>query len=77
MGVPAPMEIMMVGDLGRYGPRAARPFFIRVVHRPPGVVGHMTAPELPSQEGRTLSRGARDSTEAPISERQSPEPCDM
>jgi hypothetical protein len=29
-------------------PRAAKAFFIPVVHNPPGAVRHMTAPELPS-----------------------------
>jgi hypothetical protein len=53
-------------------PRAARPFFLPVVHSPPGVVGHMAAPELLSQEGRALSRRTRGSTGAPLSERQSP-----
>jgi hypothetical protein len=38
-----------------YVPRAAKPFFISVVHRPPGVVGHMAALELPSQKGRARS----------------------
>jgi hypothetical protein len=33
-------------------PRAAKCFFIPVVHIPPGAVGHVIAPELPSQEGR-------------------------
>jgi hypothetical protein len=56
--------------------RAAKPFFIPVVHSPPGVVGHVTTPKLPSQEGRALSRGTCDSTEAPLSGRQSPEPWD-
>jgi hypothetical protein len=35
-------------------PRAAKPFFISVVHNPPGAVGHMTAPELPSWYGRQI-----------------------
>jgi hypothetical protein len=47
-----------------YVPRAAKPFFIPVVHSPPGAVGHVAAPELPSQEGRALSRGTRGSTGA-------------
>jgi hypothetical protein len=29
-------------------PRAVKPFFILVVHSPPGVMGHVAAPELPS-----------------------------
>jgi hypothetical protein len=57
-------------------PRAPKPFFIHVVHSPPGAVGHVAALELPSQEGRTLSRGICDSTGAPFSGRQSPEPWD-
>jgi hypothetical protein len=27
-------------------PRAVKPFFILVVHSPPGVMGHVAAPEL-------------------------------
>jgi hypothetical protein len=42
-------------------PRAAKPFFILVVHSPPRAVGHVAAPELPSQEGRAPHRGTRDS----------------
>jgi hypothetical protein len=45
-----------------YVSRAAKPFFILVVHSPPGAVGHVVAPELPSQEGRALSHGTRGST---------------
>jgi hypothetical protein len=48
-------------------PRAAKPFFIHVVHSPPGAVGHVAAPELPSQEGRAQSRGTRGSTGAHLS----------
>jgi hypothetical protein len=44
--------------------RAAKPFFIRVVHNPSGAVGHVAAPELSSQEVRAQSRGTRDSTGA-------------
>jgi hypothetical protein len=58
-------------------PRAAKCFFIPVIHSPPGGVGHVAAPELPSQEGRAPSRGTRDSTGAPLLGRQSPEPWDM
>jgi hypothetical protein len=47
-----------------YVPRAAKPFFIPVVHSPPGAVGHVAAPELPSQEGTILSRGTHDSAGA-------------
>jgi hypothetical protein len=57
-------------------PRTAKHFFIHVVHNPPGAVGHVAAPELPSQEGRALSCVTRGSTEAPLSGRQSPEPWD-
>jgi hypothetical protein len=39
-----------------YMPRAAKPFFIHVDHSPPGAVGHVVAPELPSQEGKARSR---------------------
>jgi hypothetical protein len=48
-------------------PKAAKPFFIPVVHNPPGVVGHVVAPELPSQEGRARSRGTHGSTGAQLS----------
>jgi hypothetical protein len=48
-------------------PEAAKPFFIPVVHSPPGAVGHVAASELPSQKGKALSHGARDSTGAPLS----------
>jgi hypothetical protein len=53
---------------------AAKSFFIPVVHSPLGAVGHVTVPELPSQEGRGSSRGTHGSTESPLSGRQSPEP---
>jgi hypothetical protein len=36
-------------------PRAAKPFFIPVVHSPLGAKGQVLAPELPSQKGRTPS----------------------
>jgi hypothetical protein len=55
-------------------PRIAKHFFIPVVHRPPGAVGHVTAPELPSHECRVPSHVTRGSTEAPLLGRQSPEP---
>jgi hypothetical protein len=55
-------------------PRVAKPFFIPVVHSPPGTVGHMEAPDLLSQEGRARSHGTHSSTGAPISRRQSPKP---
>jgi hypothetical protein len=40
-----------------YVPRAAKPFFIPVLHSPPGVVGHVAALEA-------QSRGTRGSTRA-------------
>jgi hypothetical protein len=46
--------------------RAAKPFFIPVVYSLSGTVRHMTAPELPSQEGRALSHGTRVSTGASL-----------
>jgi hypothetical protein len=52
-----------------YVPRAAKPFFIPMVHGPPRAVGHVAALEPPSQEGRALSRGTCGSTEAPLSGR--------
>jgi hypothetical protein len=48
-------------------PRAAKPFFIHVVHSPPGVMGHVAAPERPSHEGRAQSHGTRGSTGAHLS----------
>jgi hypothetical protein len=59
-----------------YVPRAAKHFFIPVVHSPTRAVGFVAAPKLPSQEGRALSRGTRGSTGAPLSGRQSPKPWD-
>jgi hypothetical protein len=38
-------------------PRAGNPFFIHVVHSPPMAVGHVIAPELPSQGGGARSHG--------------------
>jgi hypothetical protein len=55
-------------------PRAAKTFFIPMVHSPLGAMGHMTTPELPSQEGRAPSHGACGSTGVPLLGRQSPEP---
>jgi hypothetical protein len=55
-------------------PRTASPFFIPVVYSPPGTVGHMTAPELPSQESGARSPGTHGSTGAPLLGRQSLEP---
>jgi hypothetical protein len=57
-------------------PRAVKPFFIPVIHSPSGAMGHVAAPELPSQEGRALSRGICGSIRAPLSGRQSLEPWD-
>jgi hypothetical protein len=48
-------------------PRAANHFFISVVHSPPWVVGHVTPPQLPSQEGRAPSRETSDSAGAHLS----------
>jgi hypothetical protein len=48
-------------------PKTAKPFFIPVVHSPPRVVGHVAAPELPSQEGRAWSRGTHSSARAHLS----------
>jgi hypothetical protein len=39
--------------------RTAKPFFIPIVHSPLEAVGHVTAPEFSSQEGRARSRGTR------------------
>jgi hypothetical protein len=55
---------------------AANPFFIPMVHSPPGTVGDMAAPKLPSQEGIAPSRGTHDNTGALLSKMQSPEPWD-
>jgi hypothetical protein len=49
-------------------PMAAKPFFIPVVHSPPGAVGHVAAPELLSHEGRAQSRGTRAAPELPSQE---------
>jgi hypothetical protein len=48
-------------------PRAAKLFFIHVVHSLSGAMGHVTAPELPSQEGRARSPGTCDSAGAHLS----------
>jgi hypothetical protein len=47
--------------------RVAKSFFIHVVHSTLEVVGHVAAPELPSREGRALSRGTRGSAGAHLS----------
>jgi hypothetical protein len=52
--------------------RAAKPFFIPMVHNPSGAVGHVAAPELPSQEVRTRSRETRSSTVAHLSKEVRP-----
>jgi hypothetical protein len=57
--------------------RVTNPFFISVAHSLSDAVGHVVAPELPSQGGRTPSRGTGDGTGAPLSGSQSPEPYDM
>jgi hypothetical protein len=48
-------------------PRADKSFFIPVVHSPSRTMGHVAAPELPSQEGRARSRGTHGSTGARLS----------
>jgi hypothetical protein len=45
-------------------PRAARPFFIPVVHNPLRAVGYVTAPEPSSRGGRVRSHGTRSSAGA-------------
>jgi hypothetical protein len=50
-----------------YVPRVAKHFFIPVVHSLLRAMGHVAAPELPSQEGRAPSHGTRGSTEAHLS----------
>jgi hypothetical protein len=45
-------------------PRAARPFFIPVVHCPLGAMGHVAASELSSLGGRARGHGTRSSTRA-------------
>jgi hypothetical protein len=50
-----------------YVPRAAKPFFIPVIHSPSGAVGHVAAPKLPSQEGRARSPRTRGSVGAHLS----------
>jgi hypothetical protein len=58
-----------LGNTARWGPWVAKPFFIPVAHSPLGPVGHVAAPELPSQQGRVSSRGTRGRTGAPLSAR--------
>jgi hypothetical protein len=50
-----------------YVPKAAKPFFIPMVYSLSQAVGHVAAPELPSQEGRAQSRGTHGSTGAHLS----------
>jgi hypothetical protein len=38
-------------------PRAAKPFFIPVVHNPLEAVRHVVAPKLPSRGGRARNHG--------------------
>jgi hypothetical protein len=45
-------------------PRAAKPFFIPVVHSPLWAVRHVAVLDLSSQGGRAQSHGTRDSTGA-------------
>jgi hypothetical protein len=51
-----------------YVPKAAKSFFISVIHSPPGAVEHVAASKLPSKEGRAQSRGTHDSTRAHLSQ---------
>jgi hypothetical protein len=48
-------------------PKAAKPFFIPMVHGLPGAMRHVAALELPSQEGRAWSCGTHGSTGAHLS----------
>jgi hypothetical protein len=48
-------------------PRAAKPFFIPVVHSPLEAMGHVVAPELPSQEGRAQSHRTHGSAGSHLS----------
>jgi hypothetical protein len=48
-------------------PRAAKSFFIPVVHSPLGAVEHVATPELPSQEVRARSPGTRGNARAHLS----------
>jgi hypothetical protein len=57
-------------------PKEAKPFINPMVHSPSRAVGHMAAPEFPSQQDRAPSRGTRGRTRAPLSGRQSLEPWD-
>jgi hypothetical protein len=52
-------------------PKVAKPFSILVVHSPPGAMGHVAAPELPSQEGRARSHRTHGSTGAHLSKEAS------
>jgi hypothetical protein len=52
--------------------RAAKHFFIPVVHSLRETVGHVAAPELPSQEGRALSHETRGGVGAHLSKEVRP-----
>jgi hypothetical protein len=54
-------------------PRAARPFFIPVVHSPLGAVGYVAAPELSSRGGRAWSHVTRGSVGAHLGREARPE----
>jgi hypothetical protein len=45
--------------------RAVKSFFIPVIHRPPGAMRHVAAPELPSQGGRARAMGHVAAPELP------------
>jgi hypothetical protein len=47
-----------------YMSRAAKPFFIPVVHSPLGAMGHVAAPEPSPQGGRAQSHGTHGSVGA-------------
>jgi hypothetical protein len=47
--------------------RAVKPFFIPVVHNPPGAVEYVVAPKLPSQEGRAQRWGTYGSAGSHLS----------
>jgi hypothetical protein len=47
--------------------RAAKSFFIHVVHSPLETVGHVTAPELSPRESRARSYTTHESTETHLS----------
>jgi hypothetical protein len=51
-------------------PRAGKPFFIPVVHRPPRVEGHMTTPELPLRKAEPRAMEHVTASELPSQERR-------